>query len=259
MKQSGAHYGACLEFPHDHNLLSLSPELFFQIDAATRTITTRPIKGTRPEAASAQELEHSAKDAAELHMIVDLMRNDLGRICEYGTVRVLDPRSIETHPTVHHGVSEITGHLRADISFGDILRATFPGGSVTGAPKIRAMQIIDALEPVRRGPYCGAIGFIDNAGGACLNIGIRTMMLSGQRPEDRCDFIDGRIDYGAGGGIVADSVPAEEYIESMDKAAVFQMTLRAMDKPESPSQELDVSFSRRSDCDRCCAEEKAQI
>ena len=156
---SQAWYGAYLELPAGRCLVSLSPELFLDADFNSRAVITRPIKGTRPTTVDARDLLESPKDAAELHMIVDLMRNDLGRVCEYGSVRVPQSRAIETHPTVHHGVAEITGSLCADVSLGRLLEATFPGGSVTGAPKIRAMQIIDELEPVSRGPYCGAIGF----------------------------------------------------------------------------------------------------
>jgi len=227
LEQSAAWYGAYLELPDGRCLISMSPELFLQLDGRTRAVVTRPIKGTRPRTAAARELADSPKDAAELHMIVDLMRNDLGRICEYGSVRVPAARTIETHRTVHHGVGEVRGVLRGDVSFGDLLCATFPGGSVTGAPKIRAMQIIDELEPVRRGPYCGSVGYISDCGNACLNIAIRTMALTGEREDGRFDRLRGRLDYGAGGGIVADSKPIAEYRESLDKAEVLRLAVGA--------------------------------
>lgn len=232
LQTSGARYGALLEFGGEdagnapgRTAISLSPELFLHVDAATRAVTTRPIKGTRPAASDPDELRRSEKDAAELHMIVDLMRNDLGRVCEFGSVRVPHPRIIESYPTVHHGVAEVTGRLRPRISIGDMLRATFPGGSVTGAPKIRAMQIIDELESARRGPYCGAIGYISDDGGMGLNIAIRTALIDGRRAPDRFDCLDGELRYSAGCGIVADSDPLAEYRESLDKAAVLRLAL----------------------------------
>ncbi len=221
-------YGAYLEMPggkrgeESRAVISLSPELFLHIDGATKKITTRPIKGTRAASAHPSSLLHSPKDAAELHMIVDLMRNDLGRICEFGSVEVSNPRSIESHPTVHHGVGEVVGRVRPGVRFSDVLRATFPGGSVTGAPKIRAMQIIDELEPVRRGPYCGAVGCISDCGSVSLNIAIRTMLLRGERKGERFDCLTGILDYSAGAGIVADSDPASEYRETLEKTAVVQ-------------------------------------
>ncbi|MHC4416578.1 MAG: anthranilate synthase component I family protein, partial [Planctomycetota bacterium] len=193
---SGAWYGAYLELPGGRCLVSLSPELLVEVDAATRRVVTRPIKGTRPSAATRRELLDSDKDAAELNMIVDLMRNDLGRVCEYGSVRVPCARIIETHPTVHHGVAEVAGRLRGGVGLGRLLRATFPGGSVTGAPKIRAMQIIDELEAVRRGPYCGAIGFVSACGRVELNVSIRTIALTGRRRPGAWGHLAGTLDYG---------------------------------------------------------------
>ncbi|MHC5001509.1 MAG: anthranilate synthase component I family protein [Planctomycetota bacterium] len=221
LRSSGAWYGAHLELSDGRRLVSLSPELFLAVAPNTRRVITRPIKGTRPEHVDRGELRASAKDAAELHMIVDLMRNDLGRLCRYGSIQVPHARRIETHPTVHHGVGEVHGVLRDDVDAADLLAATFPGGSITGAPKIRAMQIIDELEPVRRGPYCGAIGFFGDDGRVHLNIAIRTIMLSGSSPpaEEPATWT---LDYGAGAGIVADSVPALEYRECLDKAAVLR-------------------------------------
>ena len=207
----GAHYGALLEFA-DFALVSHSPELFLRVtpDPVTgkRHIVTRPIKGTRPRLPGMDAaLRDSAKDQAELNMIVDLERNDLGRVCEIGSVRVTEPRTIEAHPTVYHGVATVEGALRGDVTFVDLLRATFPGGSVTGAPKIRAMQIIEELEPVRRGPYCGAIGYLAADGSMQFNLAIRTML-----------FKDGLVHVPVGGGIVADSDPAAEYEETLVKA-----------------------------------------
>ena len=164
----------------------------------------------------------SKKDQAELNMIVDLERNDLGRICEVGTVKVTQSREIESHPTVYHGVATIEGELRPDVGLVDLLRATFPGGSITGAPKIRAMQIIDELEPTRRGPYCGAIGFISNDGHIEFNIAIRTMIATA-----------GQIHVPVGGGIVADSNPSDEYEETLVKAAaMFRVECFGDDDPD---------------------------
>jgi para-aminobenzoate synthetase component 1 len=206
-----AWYGGLLDFG-DHALICNSPELFLRIrpDAATgeRKIITRPIKGTRPrQPGMSEQLLHSAKDQAELNMIVDLERNDLGRICRTGSVKVPEPRTIESHPTVYHGAATVEGVLRDDVGFVDLLRAVFPGGSVTGAPKIRAMEIIDELEPVRRGPYCGAIGYLAVDGRIEFNVAIRTMIV-----KDRLVHIP------VGGGIVADSDPAAEYEETLVKA-----------------------------------------
>ncbi len=205
-----ARHGAYLEFD-DHAIISNSPELFLRVTPDRRVIT-RPIKGTRPRLPGMEEqLRLSVKDQAELNMIVDLERNDLGRVCETGSVRVTEPRTIEAHPTVYHGVSTIEGRLREDIGFVDLLRATFPGGSITGAPKIRAMQIIDELEPVRRGPYCGAIGYLAPGGAMEFNIAIRTMIVK-----------DGLVHFSVGGGIVADSEASAEYDETLVKArAIF--------------------------------------
>lgn len=221
---AGAWYGAYLELPGGRCVLSLSPELFLEVSDAR--VTTRPIKGTRPSADDPETLLHSAKDAAELNMIVDLMRNDLGRVCRFGSVKVPKPRVIETHPTVHHGVGEVTGVLREGLGRIDLLRAAFPAGSVTGAPKIRAMQIIEELEPVCRGPYCGAVGLWSACGRMTLNVAIRTIALSGTRRDGCWSALEGTLDYGVGGGIVADSDPIAEYRETMDKAAILRQVLR---------------------------------
>ncbi len=214
-QQSPAKYAAFLDYG-DFALASNSPELFFRIAPAAdgaRTITTRPIKGTRPSNPGADiELANSVKDQAELNMIVDVERNDLGRICTIGSIRVTDPRSIEPHPTVYHGVATIEGTLQPQVSFCQILSALFPTGSVTGAPKIRAMQIIDELEPTRRGPYCGAIGYLDSSGMIEFNVAIRTMI-----------FKNNQVHIPVGGGIVADSNPQAEYAETLTKAqAMFR-------------------------------------
>jgi len=220
---SPAWYGAYMELPGAADstrvIASTSPELFLQVSPEGKVIT-RPIKGTRPGHVDPGMLADSEKDKAELAMIVDLMRNDLGRVCRYGSVRVTEPRVIESHPTVHHGVSTIEGQLHPSRDMFDLFKATLPGGSVTGAPKVRTMQIIDELEPVRRGPYCGSIGYISRDSGACLNIAIRTMLATVNQSADTS-----RVDFSVGGGIVADSEPAAEYEETIDKAAAILKTL----------------------------------
>jgi anthranilate/para-aminobenzoate synthase component I len=210
-----ARYGAFLDFG-DHAIISNSPELFIRV-TPDRRIITRPIKGTRPRAPGMErELLESAKDQAELNMIVDLERNDLGRVCEIGSVRVSEARAIETHPTVYHGAATIQGRLRREISFVDLLRAVLPGGSITGAPKIRAMEIIEELEPVRRGPYCGAIGYLGCGGEMEFNVAIRTMIVK-----------DDLVHIPVGGGIVADSDPGAEYDETLVKARAMFAALNA--------------------------------
>jgi para-aminobenzoate synthetase component I len=211
---SPALYGAYLDHG-DYALICNSPELFLRVEREDgsdvprgRRVTTRPIKGTRASGdGMAQQLRDSEKDRAELNMIIDLERNDLGRVCEIGSVRVTQPRVVEAHPTVLHTAATIEGLLREDVTFVDLLRATFPGGSITGAPKIRAMEIIDQLEPHRRGPYCGAIGYLGGDGTIEFNIAIRTMIVR-----------DGVVHIPVGGGIVADSDPAAEYEETLVKA-----------------------------------------
>jgi para-aminobenzoate synthetase component 1 len=200
-------------------VMSSSPELFLRL--VGRAVTTRPIKGTRPrgttrqeDAAAARALASSGKDRAELNMIVDLVRNDLGRVCEFGSVRVVCPGEIETLPTVLHRTATVVGMLREGLDVLDLLRATFPGGSVTGAPKVRAMQIIHELEPAARGPYCGAVGWVGLNGDAQFNLPIRTMTMA-----------DGVVDLSVGSGIVADSDPQEEYEELAAKAAGMMAAL----------------------------------
>lgn len=208
--QAPAWFGAYLGYG-SFALLCNSPELFLRVDpdaGAGRRVVTRPIKGTRPRKPGMdEELRKSLKDQAELNMIVDLERNDLGRVCRVGSVRVTEARAVEAHPTVFHGAATVEGVLRDGVGLVDLLAATFPGGSITGAPKIRAMQIIDELEPVRRGPYCGAIGYLSADGALQLNIAIRTMIVA-----------HGSVHVPVGGGIVADSDPAAEYEETLVKA-----------------------------------------
>lgn len=237
-RQSPAWYGAYLELETSQNgentqqpartIACNSPELFFSLDEQ-RNVTTRPIKGTRPASADPRELLNSAKDHAELTMIVDLLRNDLGRVCAYGSVQVPEPRVIESHPTVHHTAATVTGKLHPSKTLIDLLRAVMPGGSITGAPKVRAMQIIDELEPVRRGPYTGAIGYI-HRDTACFNIAIRTLLI--ENGTDDAFRGRGHVDYSVGGGIVADSTPAGEYQESLDKAQAMMRALAASQKPQ---------------------------
>lgn len=209
-KRSPAPYAAYLGWERNA-ILSSSPECFYE--TAGHHIVTRPIKGTAPrgqdaatDLQSANQLRASAKDRAELTMIIDLERNDLGRVCEFGTVRVVEPYAVESFAQVHHLVSMIEGRLRAGVGPVDIVRAMHPGGSITGAPKIRAMEIIDELEPNRRGVYTGAIGYFSRGGRSAFNIAIRTMIVEGTR-----------VTYQVGGGIVADSDPEAEYDETMAK------------------------------------------
>ena len=206
-----APFGAYLGFP-EYSVLSASPEQFLRVENGF--VETRPMKGTRPRGATSQddirlgrELATSEKDRAENIMIVDLLRNDLGRVCQPGTIRVPDLFTVEKYPNVHQLVSSVTGRLRPEHDEIDLLTACFPGGSVTGAPKIRAMEIIDEIEPVQRGVYCGAIGYIGFDGSMQLSIPIRTMVAKGQR-----------VYLQVGGGIVADSDPDAEFQETLDKA-----------------------------------------
>ncbi len=210
-RRNPAWYSAMLLFD-DSAVISSSPELFLRLRG--REVLTRPIKGTRrrtgrrdEDASAAAELLASEKDNAELAMIIDLLRNDLGRVCRYGSVRVAERRELEAHPTVFHLVGSVTGELRDGVEVADLLAATFPGGSITGAPKIRAMEIIDEIEPVARGVYTGSIGYIGADGDCELNIAIRTIVW-----DRRSAHIQ------VGGGIVADSTPEGEYTETLDKA-----------------------------------------
>ena len=201
------------------DVLSISPELF--LSRTGETVTTRPIKGTRARGADAAEdarllaeLESSEKDRAELAMIVDLLRNDLGRVARTGTVRVPTPREIHAHPTVFHSIATVEAQVPREVHAADLVAATMPGGSVTGAPKIRAMEILEELEDVRRGPYCGAAGWFGYDGDLRLNILIRTLCV-----------LDGAVSFHVGGGIVADSDPAAEYEETLVKARALVAAL----------------------------------
>ena len=194
-------------------IASSSPERFLRVHDG-RQVETRPIKGTRPrgvgpehDAALALALAESDKDRAENVMIVDLLRNDLSRVCRPGTVRVPELFAIEHYATVHHMVSTVVGELAPEHDGVDLLRAAFPGGSITGAPKVRAMQIIAELEPTARGAYCGAIGYVSVTGALDTNIVIRTYLV-----------LSRDVYFQVGGGIVADSDPEQEYRETLDKA-----------------------------------------
>jgi para-aminobenzoate synthetase/4-amino-4-deoxychorismate lyase len=199
-------------------VVSLSPELF--VRRRGRGVSSAPIKGTAPRSADPKTLRASAKDAAENVMIVDLVRNDLGRVCETGSVRPAALLDVQSHPGVWHLVSEVTGRLRADATDADLLRATFPPGSVTGAPKLRALRAIGDLEPVARGTYTGAIGFASPSWGSEFSVAIRTFEIA-----------DGRIALGVGGGITADSVPMLEWRECLHKAAPLLAAARAAALP----------------------------
>jgi len=215
-------------------LLSSSPERFLRLRG--RRVETRPIKGTRrrgrderEDARLAQELLASPKDRAELAMIVDLERNDLGRVCRVGSVRVVEDRVLETHAVVHHLVATVAGELRPEVDRVDLLRGTFPGGSITGAPKLRAMEILDEIEPDGRGPYTGCLGYFGFDGTMDLNILIRTLVCSGEE-----------ISFHVGGGIVADSDPASEYEETLHKAAGMREALLG---PTEPRVDLSLPVS----------------
>jgi para-aminobenzoate synthetase component I len=199
----------------DFALLSNSPECF--LTRRGSALATFPVKGTRPRGADRssdgaliRELLDDPKERAEHVMIVDLERNDLGRVCRTGSVRVDELTGVRSFPRWHHLVSTVRGEIEADVGLAEILRATFPGGSISGAPKVRAMEIIDELEPIGRGFYTGAIGFIDLTGDAVFNLAIRTAVATPQT-----------LTYHAGGGIVADSLPAREYAETLLKAQPF--------------------------------------
>jgi para-aminobenzoate synthetase component 1 len=205
----------------DFQVVSSSPERF--IKKTGNIIETRPIKGTRPRSKDLLEdikkkesLWNSEKDRAELVMIVDLERNDFGKICIPGSIKVSELYRLEEYATVFHLVSTISGELESNYDFFDIIRAAFPGGSITGAPKKRAMEIIEELEPVSRGIYCGAIGYISFEGNADFNIVIRTLL-----------FKENNIYFQVGGGITIDSDPQAEYQETLDKARAMISSLRA--------------------------------
>ena len=203
-------------------LLSFSPERFIRVSQGL--VETRPIKGSRPRSAdpaedlrNAEELRHSPKDRSENLMIVDLLRNDLGRTCQIGSVNVPELFSLESYPNVHHLVSSITGRLADDKDALDLIGDSFPGGSITGAPKIRAMQIIDELEPTRRALYCGSLLYVDVRGEMDSSIAIRSLLIK-----------DGQACCWGGGAVVADSNWQSEYEESIAKVRVLMQTLQGM-------------------------------
>jgi para-aminobenzoate synthetase component I len=221
-RRNPAPFAAYLGFD-EVTVLSASPERFLRLDH-DRQVETRPIKGTRPrglvpmhDAALGRALAESEKDRAENVMIVDLLRNDLSRVCRPGTVRVPELFALEQHPTVHHLVSTVVGELEPPADAVELVRAAFPGGSITGAPKVRAMEIIAELEPTRRGVYCGSIGYLSASGAMDTSIVIRTFVAAG-----------GELYFQAGGGIVADSDPELEYRETLDKAAGLVETLKSV-------------------------------
>ncbi len=204
------------------------------ITVTNGVISTKPIKGTRPrvnESKSSQakqinarnfdELVNSEKEQAELNMIIDLERNDLARICKAGTRHISQSRTIESYPTVFHAVATVAGELRDETTFCDVLKAVFPGGSITGAPKIRSMEIIAETEPTARGVYTGSIGFIGIDGSVCLNIAIRTIIIKDEKAYAQ-----------TGGGIVADSYPEAEWQETITKARALLGGITAVQKTE---------------------------
>lgn len=227
-RRSPAPYAAWMNFPFAQ-VLSSSPESFLSLEAGVAT--TRPIKGTRPrhpdaiaDLRLAEELAASPKDRAENLMIVDLLRNDLGKVCVPGSIQVPELFRVESFATVHHLVSTVTGRLAPDKGGVDLLAAAFPGGSITGAPKLRAMEIIESLEPHRRGIYCGAMGYLGFDGRMELNIAIRTLVCS-----------HGQVRYWVGSGLVADSDPAAEYQECLDKGLAMQEVLESFRCPRDAS------------------------
>ena len=205
-------------------VVSSSPERF--LSCRGDRVETRPIKGTlrrgktpAEDESNAKELLHSSKDLAENMMIVDLERNDLGRVCCYGSVKVTELAVLETYPTVFHLTSTIEGRLRDGISRIDLLKATFPGGSITGAPKVRAMEIIDELEPTRRSIYTGSIGYLGFDGNMDVNIVIRTFLIKGNKAY-----------FQVGGAVVYDSDPEAEYQETLDKGQALFKALKTQAK-----------------------------
>ena len=226
-RHNPAPFAAYIGWPDGRALCSASPERFVRLDAAGE-IESRPIKGTCrrdpdavADALAAAALRTSAKDRAENLMIVDLMRNDLSRVAEIGSVRVPELAVLESVATLHHLVSSVTARLRTGADAIDLLRASFPAGSVTGAPKIRAMEIIDALEAGARGPYCGAVLWLGFDGAMDSSVVIRTLLVT-----------DREVIAQAGGGIVAESVPAAEYQEMLAKVAPLLRTFPSQDASE---------------------------
>ena len=231
---------ACYLGFDETTIVSASPERFLRTRGDW--VETRPIKGTRArgrtpdeDQALARELLNSIKDRAENIMIVDLERNDIGRVCRYGTVKVTELAILETFPTVFHLTSTVEAVLREDLDVVDLLLATFPGGSITGAPKIRAMEIIDELEPTARSVYTGSVGYVGFDGSLDLNIAIRTILVK-----------DGVAYFQAGGGIVADSEPEMEYQETLHKARALCRALTDHGLPEAgPGSPHAVDVSQR--------------
>lgn len=256
LRQQPVAYSAFLNIA-GHRILSLSPELFFRTGQGR--ITTRPMKGTMPRGLDLEEdrqaavrLQNDEKNRSEHVMIVDLLRNDLGRICEMGSVEVEDLFSVEHYATLLQMTSTVSGQLRAGLPWYDIFKAMFPSGSITGAPKIRTMQIIHELEDAPRGIYTGSIGYIAPDGSSAFNVAIRTLHLN-----------SGKASMGVGGGIVADSLPDEEYRECLLKAAFlthprsefqlietmlwnggFRLLAMHMDRLESSAAYFDFTFDR---------------
>ena len=233
-----AGYGGIV-FDGAHWLLSFSPELFFSLKG--RSAMVKPMKGTRPrggDAASDEalraDLAGSTKDKAENLMIVDLMRNDLSRVAVPGTVAVERPFTVETYPTVHQMVTTVRADLREGLDAMDMLRALFPCGSITGAPKVRAMELIDAIEPQARGPYCGAIGRIDASGDAAFNVAIRTLRLGRQEAGK------GRAVLGVGSAIVADSRGMDEWRECLVKGGFVRQST-----PDARAADFDLIETMR--------------
>ncbi|MDD3520558.1 MAG: aminodeoxychorismate synthase component I [Actinomycetota bacterium] len=231
-KINPAPFSAFLNFP-ECTLASTSPERFIFIKDSY--IETRPIKGTRPRGENnykdklfRSELKHSIKDRAELNMIVDLERNDLGKFCNYGSVKVKKHAVIEKYAKVFHLVSTVTGRIKKGTTISKILKSIFPGGSITGAPKIRAMQIIDEVEKNARNIYTGSLGYISVDGMADLNICIRTFIIKNKK-----------FYYNTGGGIVEDSIPEEEYLETLQKGKALEETLRFFEY-ENLKKVLDI-------------------
>ncbi|MEN8843535.1 MAG: aminodeoxychorismate synthase component I, partial [Lentimonas sp.] len=214
-------YGAFID-TGDLQIISTSPEQFLR--KRGRSVETRPIKGTRPrgedaaeDARNAEALRSSEKERAELLMIVDLARNDLGRVAEFGSVRVEGLYHLEHYKRVMHQTAQVKAQLAQPHDVFDCVRALFPGGSISGAPKVRALEIIEDLEPTRRGVYCGSVGYIGFDGDAELNIAIRSLHIK-----------DGHLDYQVGGGIVWDSDSASEYQETLDKGRAIRETLDSL-------------------------------
>jgi para-aminobenzoate synthetase component 1 len=218
---SPAPFACFLDLP-DGAILSSSPERFLRLTPDGR-VESRPIKGTRPrgetpqsDRALAEELASSEKDRAENLMIVDLVRNDLGRVCEIGSVKVPEMMRVERYASLHQLVSTVEGRLAEGSDALDLVRAAFPPGSMTGAPKIAAVRLLDSLEPVRRGVYSGVVGYLDARGGLDLSVVIRTLLVK-----------KGAAHLHVGGAVVADSDPSAEYEESLDKARALLAALAA--------------------------------